>query len=77
MLQDSSKNLEGSVKLDKRRVREILDFDLPDIEVTEEVRKKCEYSQKYGVGARGFKGFFYTPEEDNARRRRIRSTPLS
>jgi len=74
---NSSKNLESSVEPSERSTREILDFNLSDIKITEEMREKCEYSQKYGAGARGFKGLFYTLKEDNARRRRIRSTPLS
>jgi hypothetical protein len=72
MPQDSSKNLEGSINLDEMSIRDIFDYDLPDMEVTEEVREKCKYSKKYGIGARGFKGLFYTSKEDNARRRRIR-----
>ncbi len=76
MPRDSSKNLEGSVELDEMSIRDLFDYDLPDSEVTEEVREKYKHSQKYGAGARGFKGLFYTPKEDNARRERIRLTPL-
>jgi len=76
MPQDSLKNLESSLKQDKKSTRNLLEIDWPDIEVTEEVKEKCKHSQKYGVGARGFLRVFYTNKEYNSRRIKVLSTPL-
>lgn len=77
MVKVSSKNLEGSVESGERSIRDIFDFDMPDIKFTEETRKKItEYSKTCSCDVRLALGLFYTTEEYNALREKILSTPF-